>query len=335
MSQYPSVAMVLCVRNEETFLQANLAYHYAMGVARAYVFTDRCTDKSAVIAAAFPWVKVIDQPRRLEDKFVRFHMIRCTNAALAMAREEGFDWLLFIDPDEFACGDERGALAGWAEALPLNQRATNGRQKENLPAMLAQVDPKVEQVMLRTREVVPVAHPENEPFWKWHYFQVRGALKRPILLPKTGEVRELTEWLGHQLGKSIIRTSAAAQCYSPHEWEHIGDDRDRSITSPLRPLQTEWRGIHYHFPVVSARHWLHKYRIQSEEPPVWSSTNAPVEFPVQAWKEAATTMTEGATKEYFDRWIVTPRQRLIAPLLRGEIVYDPWVDRVLTKVLAQ
>jgi hypothetical protein len=334
MSTQPTIAIIMCVRNEATFLKANLAFHHAMGVTRAYVFIDRCTDNSAQIAASFPWVKAIELPRLPEYKFMRLQHMRCMNLALEMAREEGIDWLLHLDPDEFACGDERMEPVRWLSQTLPNPLLATPEQAGSLPAMLARVSPETEQVMLPTREVVPVHRGEDEPFWKWHYFQVHGALPRDLLAPKTGEIRHLNEWFGHNLGKAIVRTAIDAQGYSPHEWEHRIDLPDRPVTDPPRALKTEWRGFHYHFPVVSHVHWWHKYHKQAEEPPIWSSTNKPVEFPVQAWKEGAPMMSLAEAKAYYERWIVTPRHRLLGSLLRGQIVQDTTLDVVLTRAFA-
>ena len=56
--ELPSLALVMCVRDEESFIGANLTYHHALGGSRAYIFADRCQDRTIEIAASFPWVTV-------------------------------------------------------------------------------------------------------------------------------------------------------------------------------------------------------------------------------------------------------------------------------------
>lgn len=51
----PRLAMVMCIKNEERFLEANLHYHHALGVARAYIYLDNCTDRSLELVQSFPW----------------------------------------------------------------------------------------------------------------------------------------------------------------------------------------------------------------------------------------------------------------------------------------
>ena len=98
----PSLAMATCVRDEEEFLAANLTYHHAIGVSRAYVFLDRCIDSTPEIVRSFPWARAIPEDRDDELAHLTSYLNQCANQALDLAREEGFEWLLHLDADEFA-----------------------------------------------------------------------------------------------------------------------------------------------------------------------------------------------------------------------------------------
>src|SRR5688572_25540502 len=204
----PRLAMALCVRDEAEFLPANLLYHHALGVSRAYVFLNRCKDDRARIAASLPWVRPILLDPEEVGRFVYVADLHaaCMNRALELARAERFDWLLFLDPDEFAAADSPKPEGGSA-----TERAHLGR-------MLARVAPETEVVLLATREVVPARLPARARFWSQRFFQVEPRLSWRILDPLTGVVADWKGFLGHRLGKSIVRTSAAVQAFDSHWW---------------------------------------------------------------------------------------------------------------------
>ncbi len=317
--------MILCIRDEAEFLAAHLTYHRALGVERAYVFLDRCSDGSGDIARAFDWVTVIARDRDPDDRFMSAHQVKCINEGLALARADGINWLMHIDPDEFACGDERPM---WLRPL-LNRQVQKPLRLlalGNLPAMLARVADATEQVILQPKDVIPTPQPGHPPFWQLRYFQHRGEIRQKLLDPTTGEVVKLGRRLGHYKGKSIVRTSADVEAISAHRWGRAGSDSSEEAST--RDVPTEWRGFLYHYIVTNATRWLNKHRKFAEYPSTWEKGN-PVHFPKQAWKEASLTMTEAEAKAYFDRWIAVPVERMRGPVLRGEIVRDSYVEAVL------
>ena len=317
--------MILCIRDEAEFLAAHLTYHRALGVERAYVFLDRCTDGSGDVARAFDWVTVIARDRDPDDRFMSAHQVKCINEGLQMARADGIDWLMHIDPDEFACGDSRPM---WLRPL-LNRRASAPSQLlqvGNLPAMLAHVRGATEQIILRPKDVIPTPQTGNPPFWQLHHFQHRGQIRRTLLDPTTGEIKKMMRRLGHYKGKSIVRTSADVEAISAHRWGRAGSHSSEKAST--RDLPTERRGFHYHYIVTNAARWLDKHRKFAEYPSTWEKGN-PVHFPKQAWKEASLTMSEAEAKAYFNRWIAVPAARMRGPMLRGEIVRDTYVENVL------
>ncbi len=322
----PSLALALCVRDEEEFLAGHLAYHHALGVSRAYVFLDRCRDASPRIARSFPWVEAIVRDRDPADRYMSVHQVKCLDLALRLARREGFAWLLHVDADEFARGDARPALLRRAAGLCHPGRSAVPTPAGHLPAMLAGIAPGTEMVVLRPRDAIPTPLPPGAPFWKLHYFQARGVLARPLLDPTAGVVRRLALPLGHDKGKSIVRTAADVQALSAHRWTR---DQRRADPAPL-PIPTERRGLHYHFVVVNARQWREKYRRFAEYPDHWVK-GGPVRFPKQAWKEASARMSTAEAEAYYARWVAVAPHRLVRPLLLGEVVHDDFVERVLAR----
>src|SRR5262245_56411062 len=113
----PVLAMVMCVRDEADFLPYHLAYHHALGVTRAYVFLDRCADATATVLGSCPWARAIDADRDPDVESLPVYQQRCADRALEMARAEGIDWLMHLDADEFAWGDNPAPGGGLLSLL--------------------------------------------------------------------------------------------------------------------------------------------------------------------------------------------------------------------------
>ena len=313
--------MALVVRDEARFLGANLAYHKALGVARAYIYLDRCTDTTPEIASACPWAVSIPCDRDPSDRHMSSYQVRCLGDALNRSRADGFDWLLHLDPDEFAWGDNQSGL--WRRLLGQG-RETPIQAVGSLTTMLGRVRSSVEMVAVRCKEVVPLPVEPDAPFWKLHYFQDRGILKRPVLDPTTGSIRQLDLWIGAHRGKSIVRTSAAVQPASAHHWVRADD-------AGGRPLKIQRLGFHYHYVVVNSEQWQTKYRKFAEYPDHWSS-GRPVRFPKQAWKEASLKMTAEEARRYYDEWVAVRPENLDRLVDGRQVVRESFVEEILARV---
>ena len=278
----PKVALALVVRDEERFLEQNLAFHAAVGVGKFYVYLDRCTDRSAQIARACPAAEVIERDRRPDQAFMSSYQTECLGNALTRARRDGVDWLLHVDADEFAWGENRREPHG---SLP--------RMIRRAATRLRGLGRRVDQIILRTVECVPTPLNEDENFTHLNWFQDGGALPREILDPTDGVVKRLDDWLGGRRGKSLVRVAADAVPDSAHAWKRRGGGG----------LTTVGAGLHYHYVVTDWRHWREKYRKFAEYPSHWEK-GKPVRFPKQAWKYASLNMSEAEVRAYFDRWVV-------------------------------
>lgn len=313
----PTLAMTMCLRDEEDYLAYHLAYHHALGVSRGYLFLDRCTDATPAVARSFPWVQTIRQDRDPSQEQLASYQRRCADQALALARREGIDWLLHLDVDEFA----------WGENPEPPQPNRGGGQPMTLldagclTTLLSRAQSETVQIILRPREAVPQPLRDEKAFWKLHWFQDGGVVERPLLDPVTGTVRRLDRWLGHRLGKSIVRTSASLEAIDPHRWQ----GRDGAATP------TECLGRHCHYVVVGAGHWLSKYRKLSTCPDRWPR-GAPVPFPKQSWKEAAARWSAAEARRYFDDWVVMRPSDLEAGQAEGIVVRDDTVECILTRL---
>ena len=301
----PTVALALVVRDEARFLARHLAYHRALGVSRAYVYLDRCVDDSGAIARSFDFAEVVERDRDPAERFMSTYQTGVLADALSRARAEGVDWLLHVDADEFAFGENAAEpsdpdleppadLLARGDLRRLIRRATRPWR-----GGLRGLGRRVDQIILRPLEVVPTPLTAGQPFSALFWFQDGGALSRDLLDPTDGTVRRLDDWLGARRGKSLIRVAADVKPKSAHDWQTMSGGRPVTANA----------GFHLHFVVTDGRHWLEKYRKFSEYPATWEKGNA-VRFPKQAWKEAAARMSDADALAYFDRWVAVPGAEL-------------------------
>ena len=308
----PALALVTVIRNEARFLPAFLAYYRALGVDRAFVYLDRCTDASRAILQRHDWVEAVGCDQDPGAAHLVLHQMQCAKDALERARAGGYDWLLLVDVDEFAWG---GRML--PPARPWWRRASRARveallRQGSLAGLVSRVGPEIEMITLRTVEVVPEPSSGGKPFWSLYNFQVESVLGRPVLDPTTGQVRMLERWVGHRLGKSLVRTRADVQPFDSHVWTR----NQRVLVPEEQPLNTVALGWLLHYVVTDGRHWRQKYRQLAYESNRWLR-GQPVDFPKQAWKEASCVMDAAAAGAYFDRWVAVSRFRRWVARVRG------------------
>ncbi len=328
----PSVAQVSCVRNEAEFLADNLRYHHSLGVTRAYVVLDRCTDGSAEIAKSFPWVRTIERDRSDDEEYLPHYLANSITSVLEIARDEGFDWLLAVDADEFASGESLPVDGDWRSAGFRHGFDSNPADRGNLPRMLSRIAEATEVVSMETVEVVPQRLGPGQPFWKNHFVQPRArppAIRRRMPDAPGGERQLRRCWFGHDQGKTIARTSADLRLRTTHKWSRVsGPDADR-----LDVVRIERAGFHYHFNISGAEQWLQKYRRMAEYPDHWPSGKK-VRFPKQAWKLATAHMSDDEARSYYRTWIAASPLELGRAFALGRVAWDPYVDRVLAHIEA-
>ncbi len=308
------LAITACVRDEADILPVHLAYHAALGVSRAYLYLDRCDDRTRDVLRAVPWVEAIAVERDVPAQSLEHLQLVCMDDALQRARAEGIAWLLAIDPDEFAWG---GPLA--YEGAP----AVAG----DLLAMLARAHPRTEQVVLRTLEALPRRQVPGTPFWRRHAMLLDTPLEREVRDPLTGETVRLRRRLGHDLGKSVVRVAADVQPGTAHRWTR----RQDTLPGRMLPLVEETLGHHFHYVVRDAAHWLDKYRKLAIDPDTWLD-GAPMLFPKLSWKRAAATMTRDEAEQYYNAWVAVPDADVAAAKARGVVTMAPHVEAVLDAI---
>lgn len=289
---------------------------------RAYLFLDRCTDRTEEIASQFSWVTTFRRDRNPADRFMSRYQVKCMDEGLAMARDEGFEWLLHVDADEFASGESGSALSAWIRSVA--GREGDRTSSAMLTRLVSRMPENIEMVVLRPLEAIPTPLADDEPCWHLPYFTARGHWPSKLWNPITGVPQRLTRPIGHVLGKSIIRTSADVQALSAHRWT-----RQQKTARPKRlPIPTKHAGFHFHYVVTNFAQWYAKYKKFAEYPAVWDK-GTPVDFPKQAWKEAVGRLGVSEAREYFRKYVVTNPRLLRWALLTGKVVRDDFVEQVL------
>jgi len=315
------LALVTCVQNESELIWANLHYHHSIGVEKAYVFLDDCSDDTPEIVRSIPWAEPILIERALSETAVFASDLQrcCMDESLKRARKEGFEWLLMIDPDEYAFADNPiGALAN--EHASVLSRA-------DLRRMLAGVPSDIALVRLRTVESVPCLIDEGEPFWQQRYFQDARVLKREILDPRTGESFPWDKFLAHREGKAIVRTAANVQSYDPHRWV-----MNQGLPFPRSPaymaVPTLEKGLHFHFWAYNRRQFRDKYRKLAWAPKIWPCGNK-VEHPKQCWKELSVSLSEMELDQYLSDHVFLQEHEVDGYVSDGVLIEDSTVKEVL------
>lgn len=301
MTASARVALMMSVRDEELFLESHLRFHRQLGTERAYLFLDRCRDRSEELARSFPWVMALRKDRTPDIQYILHYQNACAGEALRLARSEGVDWLLHIDADEFAWGDN-----GSSDLL----------EDGSLVLLASRAQPDTEMIVLRTKEVLPIVLPDGAPFWRQVYFQEGRIWERDLLDLATGQVQRLVKWYGHNQGKSMVRVSAAVVPVTSHRW-----GRANCASPEDAALRTEFLGFHYHYIITGAEHWQRKYRNLSAEPSEWP-TGGPVPFPIQSFKEASLRLTPADASEYYRQWLAVSASTAEALRSQGLTVRD-------------
>ena len=326
---------MMCVHDEEPFLRANLTYHHAVGVGRGYLFLDRCTDGTEAIARSFPWVEVIDRPKPPETRFMRQHQNACAADALEMARAEGIEWLLHLDADELAFGGEPSQVSPGERPTLVSRLLGSGFKaalaRADLRSMLAGVSPETAMVHLPTHEGFPMRIEPTEDFWRNPYFQSGAPFVQRILDPTTGQKQKFDRYLGHDQGKSIVRTAAGVQPFNPHRWTSAQGVEPPDFPEDIE-IPTETRGCHFHYLLVNAAQWQKKYAQFDGLAMSWPS-GVPLSFPKGAWRQAAGQMSRQEAADYLDEWLFRTEEELDRLVREGEIHKEPDVATILGRLL--
>ena len=313
------LAMQFCIRYDEEMLVPHLKYHQFLGVSKVYAYLDQCNQRALDILRAFDFVECIavDACERQQFGYVPHLQLACMNDALKRARRDGFDWLMSIDIDEFALPDNCQLIGNKSPSVVRN----------SLVSMLDQIEPHIDVIMLSVKEVVPFYCNERFEFWRQHYFQDQKPLSRELLNVETGETRKCAEFMSHNAGKSIARTSASIQSHGPHGWV-----KDQGKDFPLLPFllypQSAHCGFIYHYFAFQNSHFQKKFKLASKEPSLYTN-GEPVAFPRQCLKAASANLRGAKLVAYLQQYLYRQRSQLEELVHQQSLEYDDTVEKIL------
>jgi hypothetical protein len=203
--------------------------------------------------------------------------------------------------------------------------------RADLTRMLDDVAPETVMVQLPTHEAFPLRIAETAEFWKNPYFQSGAPFVQKILDPISGQKQKFDRYLGHDQGKSIVRTSADVQAFNPHRWT-----TNQGVAPPDFPvdvaLPTESRGCHFHYLLVNPPQWQKKYAQFDGLAMNWPS-GVPLSFPKGAWRKAAVEMSPEEAAAYLDECLFREPAELDDLVRGGKIHKETDVATILSRLL--
>ena len=323
------VAACICVRDEERFIRENLLYHHAIGVEKVYLFADRCQDTTIPIASALPFVEVIELDGEETGSFSYITDIhtRVMDKAMQFARQDGFGWLLTIDADELAYGDNLGLSENEWASVPVETLIEDA----SLCKMLDGIPEDILEIRLTTREIIPVLEWSDDPFYHQRFFYGPEEFERVLHHPVTGREERWSGFLGHVQGKSIIRTEARVRAHDSHRWapEQAIEEGERPLFSRVAAIEKGW---HAHYFLTSGNHLAEKGEKHSFQPEVWPC-QTPVEKPIEIFKETARSGTKEQVEASATQHFLQPLEKLETVAKEREATLDPRIYRITEYVV--
>ena len=248
------IALVTTVKNEAASIRQHLAYHQHLGVTDVILFLEGSQDGTRERIRDLPNLRLFEgltfqdllphiqgrpelDPAAMEPLFATHLGIRqvaYANHALALCRDAGIDWMLFLDQDELLCLDPKHSA------------------KDALQGFLGGLDPAVGAVSFRNLELLPTVEEEACPF-DGRLFKNRGVdpgapgwPKAEIYNPFSRRQEQAGWFWGHNSGKLALRPGRDAYYISSHRCH-----------TPGALLEAD---ALLHYNIRSFTHFANKYR---------------------------------------------------------------------------
>jgi Glycosyl transferase family 2 len=138
------LVMTLLVRDEEDILAINLEHHLALGVDQVLVTDNRSADATPDILANYARCGVV---RVLQESGNDFDQWRWVTRMARMAVDEGADWVMHVDADEFWCPAGDGIPDALDTVLP--QYGVAIAPRFNFPPTAQEAPPFYERLVVR------------------------------------------------------------------------------------------------------------------------------------------------------------------------------------------
>lgn len=308
----------MLIRDQQAFLREHLCYHRWLGIEQAYCFLHKCTDSSEQICRKFPWVrttKVSGELREGRNYVTEIHRM-VMDQALVWSRQDGLDWLLIVDPDEFVCPDE-------------------GAGPQALQNMVATVKKEWMQLRFRTRELLPALSYAKQPFYSNPYFQIVGQYRHRLYSPENKAEEHWDGFLGHNQGQTMIRCQAPVRSYDAHRWTLWKPLVSYGISEYWEPPTLEV-GWHAHYYAPSIEQWMNKFTMHNEYPMNWPGKEVvELEAPIRIWRETVRYYQSKLSElsEYAKQYVFRSDDEIRAALEASHVEMDDTLARAVPEAL--
>ena len=259
------VAVVMTVKNEARLLRQNVLYHLGIGVHKIFVYLDKTTDNGAETIKDLEAVVINEsvvaktyQDKPYLEKFwsnaLEHHTARqCLNTydAMQTCKAEQIDWLISLDADELF-------LSSINNDLSLKNFFEEAKQKE------------ADVISLRPMEVVAKKMAYNYVMQEETLFKTQknfqskfDQIYHKIYDPYNQTHKTVSFWLGHTMGKAVIRVSNNI----------IPDNVHRYIALDGAKLNIVSLGYLLHYHIYDFEDFIKKFQNFKERPDTFLSGN--------------------------------------------------------------
>jgi hypothetical protein len=325
MKSLPRVCIVTTVRDPGPSFESFLRYHLSTGFERIFVFFDDPNDPAVAVAKAvngvtsipcdeafqsrLPSLRLYEGHRATLHKEVMSRQILNAEVGIAMAREDGFDWIFHIDADEIIYGPG---------GTPIN-------------VVLNEIPADVHQVACFNHEAIaPSLDVENaflevSTFKRNEYFieQLPGKCKK-VLYELYPRVRPY--FFAYRNGKAGARVSDQLVPLSVHRFSGA-EEFDTFVMEGL---------VIYHYPCCGFDQYLQKYRVLGKFEDKWFGRDEiPLNFHL-ASRDAYQSGDYRRLKYLYKNYVMFQNPAAIAKLVKaGAFELNSNISRIMRAACAK
>ncbi|GGH45970.1 hypothetical protein IA57_09825 [Mangrovimonas yunxiaonensis] len=258
-----TAAIVMTVKNEARLLRSNILYHLGIGVKKVFVYFDGTTDngRSTIIdldhvvctnSVSVTSMQQYDFLAPFLTKAKLHHTARqCLNTyhALLQCKQEGIDWLVSLDADELLLTPELGnqTLQSFLKsASSLDLDVVKLQPMEVVNRQMHYNNVIIEETLFKRQKNFTS---------KW------DQIYRRFYNPYTTSYEKKSYWLGHTMGKAMIRVAAGIMPKTVHRYQKIDGAK----------LQIKTMGHVLHYHVYDAEDFIKKYKNFKHRPDTFLS----------------------------------------------------------------
>lgn len=268
------VAVVMTVKNEERLLKQNVLYHLGIGIDMVFVYFDQTTDNGPKTLLNLEKVEVSDSVKpeiyldlpyleKFWSNAMEHHTARqCLNTydALQKCKSRHIDWLISLDADELFLSSKDGSLSleqFFEVSNKQNVDVINLRPLEVLAQKMAYKNVMLEETLFKTQK---------------NFSSKFDQIYHRIYDPYNEHHKKVSYWLGHTMGKAVIRVNSSAIPYNVHRYTSLTEDE----------LKTVSMGYLLHYHIYDFRDFINKFKNFKERPNTFLSGNK-IEYLKSLW----------------------------------------------------